>query len=616
MSNCGCGCTSGCNTCPQTNPCAPKCKSQITSADLGELIYIAGLDINLCKKYQTIIDALGLTDCNGNPIGAGTAIVTCPQFQTELCELLGALTLGAPVAEGTVLVGADCLRHVMPAFQGPLTFNDTNCIALDVTGNIVTATPIISPTPGNTLTCTEDGLMSNVCTGIQALPDGAAVVAGTELVGADCNIHAMPAFQAPLTFNDTNCINLTLTGTVVTADPIISPDAGNQLECTANGLFVAETVVPAETPITPFDTPTVDINVSGVANHTIQARVKVSANAGNAISEEIDGLYVPDLCTQLADVGGIATPAGPTDIFINADCEPRTIPALGGLSVLDTVTVDLTLAGTVLSADVEVSSVPDNLLEVRPDGLAVRVASLPGVTMTAVDTNCLNLGVTESPDNTFTITGNPIISPNAGNQLTCESNGLFVPAQSVPEIAPAYPGFLAPCNGLVDTGAGLASPPNSTGNRATSFTNSILYNAPVTDGFTISSATFTVNIENPSDCRDAVLVLEMYVPQIATSSIEPGIFGIGVDVYHSFNLPGILVAPMTIRASNQIIDNDTTAVANRAGSDAVPSSILSQFTVPPGFVGSYSVMATAYQLAGDGTLLVANPAASYFLYTI
>jgi hypothetical protein len=614
--NCGCGCNTGCNTCPQTNPCATKCKSQITSADLAELVYIAGLDVNLCKKYSTIIDAMGLVDCNGNPIGAGTAIVTCPQFQAELCELLSALTTGAPVAPGTVLVGADCLKHVMPAFQVPLTFNDTTCITLDVNGNIVTATPVISPTPGNTLTCTANGLMSNVCTGIESLPDGSPVATGTELIGADCQVHAMPAFQAPLTFSDTSCIDLTVTGNVVTATPIISPAADNQLTCTAQGLFVQETVVPAETPITANDTTTVDLTASGTANHTLVANVRISDNTGQAIEVNSEGLYVPDLCTQLADIGGLVTPAEPGDVFVTVGCEPRTIPVNGGILVDDTQTIDLTLTGNTITGDVIVSSVPNNLIEVRPDGLAVRVENLPGVTMTAVDTNCLNLEVTEAPANTFTITGNPIVSPTAGNQLSCSANGLFVAPQAAPVIAPTASGFPANCNGLVAQGDGLAAPPNATGNRATSFTNSILVNEEMTSPDTVSSATFTVNIENPSDCRDAILVVEMMIPQIATSGIQPGVFAVELNVYHSFNLPGILVAPMTIRASQQIVDNDTDAVGPRAGNDNTPSTVLTQFTVPPGFVGSYSVMATVTMFGGTGTVLVGNPAAQYFLYTI
>ncbi len=128
-----------CNTCPQANPCATKCKSQITSADLGELIYIAGLDINLCKKYQAIIDTIGLTDCAGDPIAAGTPIVTCAEFQTEFCELLTTLTAGSPVAQGTVLIGADCLKHIMPAIQAPITITDTNCIDLTFVANVLSA---------------------------------------------------------------------------------------------------------------------------------------------------------------------------------------------------------------------------------------------------------------------------------------------------------------------------------------------------------------------------------------------------------------------------------------------------------------------------------------------
>jgi hypothetical protein len=48
----------------------------------------------------------------------------------------------------------------------------------------------------------------------------------------------------------------------------------------------------SSTPITPIDTQSVDITVSGTNNHSIQAAVKVSAVAGNRFSIQSDGGYV------------------------------------------------------------------------------------------------------------------------------------------------------------------------------------------------------------------------------------------------------------------------------------------------------------------------------------
>jgi hypothetical protein len=45
------------------------------------------------------------------------------------------------------------------------------------------------------------------------------------------------------------------------------------------------------TPITPVDTNSIDLATSGVNMHTITANVKVSANAGNRLTIQADGLY-------------------------------------------------------------------------------------------------------------------------------------------------------------------------------------------------------------------------------------------------------------------------------------------------------------------------------------
>lgn len=47
----------------------------------------------------------------------------------------------------------------------------------------------------------------------------------------------------------------------------------------------------ASTPITVVDTQSVDLTVSGTLSHTLQADVKISANAGNRLSIQTDGLF-------------------------------------------------------------------------------------------------------------------------------------------------------------------------------------------------------------------------------------------------------------------------------------------------------------------------------------
>ena len=46
-------------------------------------------------------------------------------------------------------------------------------------------------------------------------------------------------------------------------------------------------------PITPVDTATIDLTVSGTGSHTLQADVSLSTDVGNAVTAHADGLYVP-----------------------------------------------------------------------------------------------------------------------------------------------------------------------------------------------------------------------------------------------------------------------------------------------------------------------------------
>lgn len=597
--NCNCSrCNTSCNTCPQTNPCTSKCIGTITAADIGDLVYVAGLDVNLCKKYAPIDDvSSSYVDCNNVAIPDGAALVTCADFDESLCETFTAYPTTTDVSAGTLLIGKDCAAHAMPAFQAPLSVVDTNCIDLTLAANVLSAAPVISPTAGNIIECTANGLYADVCTGIEDLSAGAVAAQGTVLVGADCLTHAFPAFQAPITANDTNCINLTLAANTLTADPIISPTAGNSVECTANGL------------------------------------------------------YVPDLCTQLADVGGLVIPAAPGDIFVTVDCEPRTLPANGGITVLDTTTVDLTLTGGgVLSADVEVSSVPDNILTVRPDGLAVRctdvLTCIPNTIITAIDTPCLDLTVTEVPDNTFTITGSPVVSPTAGNQLSCTANGLYVPASgpateitcdaiqdlfvdNVNVLSPgqrvlvddcqtylapdyvaldtnsvdtvigtdgfgnplfsanvridtAYPGFLAPCNGLVVGAGGLSAPPEYPGELFVAEGPADVYDGATTASQIYVSPVFSMNITNPSDCRDAQLHLQVRTPQISwVGSNAAGGDKISTTLVRHINFPSLVaVTP---------VQNFTFRTVDDTGDIFTAGAITTGLVIGPGETGTLGV---------------------------
>jgi hypothetical protein len=140
-----------------------------------------------------------------------------------------------------------------------------------------------------------------------------------------------PATSLSLAVQDTNTVDLTLAGGVLSAQAVVSPNAGNALQALPNGLFV-----PAATSISVQDTSSVDLTLAG---GVLSANVIISPNAGNQLQLLPNGLYVA--------------------------------PSTFSLNVIDTNTVDLTLAGGNLSANVIVSPNAGNALQALPNGLYV-----------------------------------------------------------------------------------------------------------------------------------------------------------------------------------------------------------------------------------------------------
>ena len=142
---------------------------------------------------------------------------------------------------------------------------------INLVGNNLTASVIVSPNAGNAL---------------QALANGLFVPAA--------------AFTS---IQDTTSVDLTLTGGVLSADVIISPNAGNQLQLLANGLYVA----PSTFSLTVTDTNTVDLTLAG---SNLSANVIISPNAGNALQVLPNGLYVSPGSYSLSDCNNNPLPAG------------------------------------------------------------------------------------------------------------------------------------------------------------------------------------------------------------------------------------------------------------------------------------------------------------------
>lgn len=215
--SCGCGsqlitvpceqCGGGTTILPPTN-----CRQPLASTDIAALVWLQGLDANNCFKFQQIADALQLLACDGSLVNSATPLVTCTLFQSKLCTTLTELPTAGLATSLTKLVGADCQTYTLPpaAVGTPLTVLDTTSIDLTLTpSQVLSGAVIVSPNAGNQLVANVNGLF-------------------------------VPAPPSAITVQDTPCIDLILTGSVLSAAPVISANICNALSCSGDGLLVTE----------------------------------------------------------------------------------------------------------------------------------------------------------------------------------------------------------------------------------------------------------------------------------------------------------------------------------------------------------------------------------------
>lgn len=209
---------------------------------------------------------------------------------------------------------------------------------------------------------------------------------------------------------DTATVTLTtngLFGHELTADVNLSAQAGNGLSINADGLYMPEAI--PETPFTAIDGVTVNLTTSGTSDHTLTAEVNVSSAVGNILQVNNDGLYVPTPEVQ----------------------EP--------LVVVDSPSVNLGVSGNydhTLTADVIISPTTGNQLSILGDGLYVPTPAATAQTpVTVVDTTSIDF--TASGTDNHTVTGVVKISATADNQLSILADGLYVPSSPTLPLAAA-----------------------------------------------------------------------------------------------------------------------------------------------------------------------------------
>lgn len=301
------------------------------------------------------------------------------------------------------------------------------------------------------------GATGNGHTGLSAAIKLSATAGNAISLNAD-GIYTPTVTETPLTVTDSSTVDLTAgaTGnghTGLTAAVKISASANNAIVANADGIYAAVQTF-TETPVTVLDSSTVDMTAGATGSgHTgITASVKVSAVAGNVLSTNADGLYVPTptvestltvLDSATVDMTAGATGAGHTGLtasvklsaangnIITANADGLYAPtptAETALTVTDSATVDLTAGATGsghtgLTASVKLSATAGNTLTANADGLYVPTVTETPITVTDSATVDLTAGATGSGHTG--ITASVKLSATAGNILSINADGLY-----------------------------------------------------------------------------------------------------------------------------------------------------------------------------------------------
>ena len=201
---------------------------------------------------------------------------------------------------------------------------------------------------------------------------------------------------------DSPSVDLTYTNGAITADVKVSANAGNIVSIETDGIYVAETVIPDDYVQSVQNTASINLNVD--VDGKLTATSRLSATAGNYATLESDGIYVP-------------TPVVPLDYI---------------RSIEDTSNVDLTVDGSGKLTAFAKLSTTSNFLAQLSDGIGV---------MYAPSSSSLSL-YTQSGG----LKGDVIVKPGTDNAIVSAATGLF--AQKI-TVDPASIGLLSITAGAI-----------------------------------------------------------------------------------------------------------------------------------------------------------------------
>ena len=104
-------------------------------------------------------------------------------------------------------------------------------------------------------------------------------------------------YETPIVVIDTPTIDFTASSVnnhTITADVKVSEVSGNAIEVKPDGLYSPLFVETPETPLVATDTTTINFTTSGTAGHALTGAVNISSTAGNILTSNGTGLYVPN----------------------------------------------------------------------------------------------------------------------------------------------------------------------------------------------------------------------------------------------------------------------------------------------------------------------------------
>lgn len=441
----------------------------ITSNDLDVLIAVQGINAQGCVKYRKpedlVCDGISAMVANGSAAAGVTQLVgsdcklytVAPVVPFNLCTALGALAAGTQGVDNVdSYVGADCLTHKLPTIpiKGVkvdgvtivpdalgivnLTDNDINSILdsstvdLTLVGTELTAAVKISTTGANLLTAAADGLsvdcenvqdcVSTLFTGWTTYNDATnriTVAPSTDAnnmlsIGSDGKLFVA---ETPLTVVNSNSVQLTagVTGqghTGLTASIRISANAGNQVTVNADGIYVAAAT--AETPLTTTSSNSITLTAGVTGNgHTgVTASLKVDPAAGNLITTSAAGVAVS--CEDIQDCAAnlFSTWTNYNDVTNSITIAPST--DAGNQFTLGTDGKPFSKYSFRVTTGAN-ATVPAGGVSVM-NGDALHFWSNSGITFSVVAGSAI-------------VQADITVSSNAGNQLSFGSDGkLFVPA--------------------------------------------------------------------------------------------------------------------------------------------------------------------------------------------